>query len=238
MKQAAIFESEAEMAEIMRRYLEDRGYQTFAEVQTRFGRFDIVSVINDRCLIVETKLTNQLYVLHQAIKAKKRSHQTAICMPSTTNWLTDIVQRCHLLGIGIYTVEPGKHHRDAVTCMLPARWRQVCNDIIGELIPAQKDNVAGKPSAGGVVTAKSKWAAEIRKYLAKHQGVTHDEVVAAMSDRTPYPTRGIARSALVRIIRSSRGRFYVKMTADGYRIFTNEDNLPFGKFKQDTESTK
>jgi len=137
---------ESELADIVIKELESKGYEIYSEVIWKPGskRADIVGVKDGLYISVETKMSMNLTLIEQAWFWKDKVHQTYICYPSKRKWNRFAIQLCRDLGIGVYIYRKGqlKLLEESTICESPG---------LPKLYEEQKDSVSGT-NGGNYVT--------------------------------------------------------------------------------------
>jgi hypothetical protein len=183
---------ESELADIIIKYLESKGYEIYSEVIWKPGskRADIVGVKDGHYISVETKMSMNLTLLEQSFFWKDKVHQTFICIPSKRKMNRFALQLCRDLGIGVYIYRKSQIQllEDSTTCD---------NPDLPKLYEEQKDSVSGT-SGGNYVTP---FKITCRKLIEHVKEVKECSLISAIrSIEHHYSSDNSAKNALHKMI--------------------------------------
>lgn len=175
--------SEAQMAEIVVRWLQDDGWEVYQEVSVGYScsRADIVGIKNGLSWVIECKKNYGLGLLEQALAWVGAVNFVSAACPLPRRCRGYVAHICHeVKGVGLIDVG----HNSCVTLYKPKlmrlRSKHFRGDIRHALVPEQKEMAAAGSANGGYWTPFKHSVREITDYVRKHPGASIKEVVDAV----------------------------------------------------------
>lgn len=155
------------MFEPIRSWLEEKGYEVYAEVEMPFGRADIVGKAHPAYCVVEMKKTLNFEVINQAFRWKGMFHYIYIAVPKKKRYHSIALKILHDYRIGLLEVKenyvyvrvPARYHR-------PYDRKTIPNKYLHE---EQKTWVKGGSNGGGYVTTYKLTISRIKEYLKRQR---------------------------------------------------------------------
>lgn len=214
MKSPAV--TEADLAAVVVRWLEERGFDVYQEVELeRQGiRADIVARRGPELTIVETKTSASLALLGQVMERRRFAHRVYAASPVKRG---PFVDACKEMGIGVLAVHvggPGMYtpykgsmaiplDPPSVTEIEPSRrWNARPLKLASRLRPEHKTACpAGSPTGGHW----SRWrdtCAQLAAVVAREPGLSLREALSPDRMRHHYASLASARSSLMTDIRA------------------------------------
>jgi len=164
------FESEAELANVVREFLTLQGWDVYDEIQTGWGTCDLVGRRGNVIHCVECKLSAGLSVLEQAHRNQSVAQYSSVAVPRGGSFFRHVAQT---LGIGVIRPNGSTCFEDIV----PRFNRRVnTKRVIANLVPEAKAHFAGT-NRGGASTQFKRLAANVEAFVKAHPGSTLKEVI-------------------------------------------------------------
>ncbi|AWO74949.1 hypothetical protein C1N76_10900 [Geobacillus thermoleovorans] len=159
---------EQDLFDPIKKWLEEKGYEVYAEVELPSGRADIVAVHGPAKCIVEMKTSLTMELIEQAMRWLDFAHYVYIAIPQRKKYIPVFVQ--NLLRekrIGILTVD---FHYNYVRHYMPARFNRPAKKLKwfkweDYLYEEQKTWVKGGVNNGGHVTPYKLTIKKVQEYL-------------------------------------------------------------------------
>lgn len=170
--------SEAELAAVVTAWLDQMGYETYAEVAEGRGagrRADIVAVRGPITMIVETKTTLSLSLLEQCARWLGAANYVIACCPFTRNsWAASDYARLRGFGLwlvsGVYGEDVSSARVDEVRA--PRLWRHIHAPVRRLLRPEHRRHAPSGSAGGGYYTPFRATCDRLRELVRRHPGVT------------------------------------------------------------------
>lgn len=235
MKASNKFESEAELASVVRRRMECIGWTAYAEVQVEQGdkRADLVFESGRRIMIVETKLSLSIEVVSQAVRWLGKAHYVVIAVPApkgrSSERIAFVVDYLRSKGIGLWWLSPGEERElhsgeiydmsrlDVVVPEGLHRWADWnAQKLRRVLVDEMREAQAGGKTGGEASTPFKRTCLTLRKFVEQHPGTPF---VSAMGHiQHHYSSVRSARSNIEIILKTAGleirdGGLYVPGTA-------------------------
>lgn len=198
-KKALAFESEAELAREIVKWLEKEGWTVYKEVlPKRLTKIaDIVGVKDDKIWVIETKLAFGSKVIEQAYYWKSYADYVSIAVP-TSNGDRNIVLNFFMeeKGIGCFKVTKGWDensswiHESKKAKLIEKNMKSY---IVESLTEAHKESVAGS-FGGGYITPYKQTIDQVKALLKREGAKTVKEIVASVKHH--YSSDAVARNTL------------------------------------------
>lgn len=230
------FESEAELANVVRRRMECIGWTAYAEVQVSQSakRADLVFESGRRIMIVETKLTLSIEVVSQAVRWLGKAHYVVIAVPApkgrSSERIAFVVDYLRAKGIGLWWLDPGEeqqlsggttYDRSRLSVVVPERlhrwadWK--AQKLRRVLVEEMKLAQAGAKTGGVASTPFKRTCLLLRKFVEEHPGTPF--VTAMERIQHHYSSVKSARSNIDIILKTAdleirNGGLYVPGTPD------------------------
>ena len=219
-KKKPVFQSEAELALVVEKYLKAKGWEVFKEVKPKsLSRIaDIVALKDNKIWIIETKLVYGTKVLDQAAHWLHYAHYVSIAVPKGDSHSLVLNHFMNHFGIGKLDLIPANEFGSAIVREnRPPKLNEKVMEIqiYNSLHHQQKDSVAGV-KGGGYVTPYKLTIQAIKHYLKYNPGKTIGEIVNSIQHH--YTSHGSAMSALPKMLLEIEDDFYSELI-DGKRHF-------------------
>jgi hypothetical protein len=164
----------------LKEWLENAGYEVFAEVQSIHtgGRADIVATQSPVVSIVEMKVTLSLDLIGQAVRWKPYANFIYVAVPRSKNGRYGDYA-CQLLrseGIGLLEVK-GNYVYDTIR----AKFNRRINDHIRQSLVEQHKDLPGGHAGGGYVTPYKLTIDRVKEYLGSYR-FSKDDGWATMAE--------------------------------------------------------
>lgn len=193
--------SEAQLAEVVVRWLEALGADVYQEVECAGGVADVVACVRAELWIVETKTAWSLQLLCQAMDRRREAHRVFIAAPYSRT-LNDTSRICDALGIGVLDVHLGSEGCNAGEGYgMPAvrevvasrRWNTRPVALAAKLCPEHKTH-AKAGTNGGRWTPFRRTIEQVASVVRNHPGITLKELVGEIKHH--YQTDASARNSI------------------------------------------
>jgi len=185
--------TEEDLAEVLISFLKVEGWEVYQEVDTVWGRVDIVAKQGPIVWAIECKLSLGFPVLEQAYKALGKFHYVSVAVPwkARSKFAFDIAGR---YGIGVILV--------------PKTWRNISEDVkprlnrrpkrTPELHEEQKDYCKAGTNSGGHWTPFKGTRERLVKMVNLEPGLVFPEAIKRLDHH--YSSIASAKSCLKRLI--------------------------------------
>ena len=164
------FKSETELANVVREYLTQQGWDVYDEIDTGWGTCDLVGRRGNLIHCVECKLTAGLAVLEQAHRNRDVAHYTSVAVPTAGSFFRHVALH---LGVGLIRVNGSFCFEDIAP---PFNRRINTKRVMANLVPEAKAHFAGT-NRGGASTQFKRLAANVEKFVAANPGSTLKEII-------------------------------------------------------------
>lgn len=160
---------EQDLFDPIKEWLEEKGYEVYAEVEMPFGRADVVGKNHPAYCVVEMKTSLNLEVISQAIRWQGMFHYIYIAVPRRRRPIPAIANKIlHENRIGLLEVDV-----NYVWTRIPARYNRpyypYSKKISKYLYEEQKTWVKGGSNEGGYVTPYKITMSRIKEYLKRQR---------------------------------------------------------------------
>lgn len=229
------FESEAELASVVRRRMECIGWTAYAEVQVEQGdkRADLVFEAGRRVMIVETKLSLSIEVVSQAVRWLGKAHYVVIAVPApkgrSSERIAFVVDYLRSKGIGLWWLEPGEecqlgsgdiYDASRLDVVVPERlhrwadWK--AQKLRRVLVDEMREAQAGRQTGGVASTPFKRTCLALRKFVERYPGTPFISAMGHIQHH--YSSVRSARSNIEIILKAAEleirdGGLYVPGTA-------------------------
>lgn len=237
--------SETDIAKPVIPWLEDQGFEVYQEVKIISGVADVVGVVSNRRLIIETKRQLSLQLIEQAYERTLSAHWVSIAVPQrartkngypkalTSPFLAKILDQ---YGIGLIEITdpaavPGymidKFGKDSpeilkgcVREMLPPRLNRKAF-VAWEVFEEQKTQCLAGSRGGGYYTPFSATAERVQKYIKHHPGCCLKDIIEGVDTHYRRPSTAKSclskylQSGVIKGIRCDRAGKFLRFFAEG-----------------------
>lgn len=196
--------TEADLARVVVRWLEDRGFDVYQEVElvARGIRADIVARRGPEISIIETKTSASLALVAQVMERRRFAHRVYAACPRSRVELEPIFAE---LGIGLLRVWAGsgsEYDPDNVTELVASRrWNSRPVKLASKLRPEHKTACAAGSPTGGHWSRYRDTCAQLANVVAAEPGITLREALGARVRHHYVSTRSAIGSLRVDIDR-------------------------------------
>jgi hypothetical protein len=197
------FESEAELARIVIKYLESNNWEVFKEVKPKNLNTiaDIVAIKDKKIWIIETKLIYGTKVLEQAYKWTKYAHYVSVAVPLNKQYSFVLEHFRKSFGIGKLFV----HHNESIkekgfiSEKEPPQFNNTLleTEIWSSLHSRQKDSIAGA-KGGGYITPYKLTIEKVKKFLEYNPKSNVYKIVNAIDHH--YSNNSVAMNNLHKML--------------------------------------
>lgn len=214
------FESEADLAEVVRRRAVGLGWTAYAEVQVAQGdkRADLVFELGRRVMVVETKLSLTFDVVSQALLWLGRAHYVVVAVPSQKNSSSDrhafIAEFLRSKGIGLWIVTPGEvwesstgHTYENSHVQVAAkeqlhRWADFKAQLLRAVLTEEMKTACAGAKVGGIASTPFKrTCVALRKVVERSPGMSFENAMTSANHH--YGSIRSARSSIEIIVKQA-----------------------------------
>lgn len=151
----------------VKEWLEERGYEVFSEVQSRYtgGRADIVAVNGPSVSVVEMKTSLSLDVIAQAYRWKPYANYIYVAVPRSRHRKLHGYASLFLKRDGIGLLEVDDKQWTRVNDIIRAIFHRRIDDHIRESLVPQHKELPGGHAGGGYVTTYRLTIDRVKSYL-------------------------------------------------------------------------
>lgn len=191
--------TEADLAAVVVRWLEDRGFDVYQEVElvARGIRADIVARRGPEISIIETKTSASLALVGQVMERRRFAHRVYAACPFSRVALEPLFSE---LGIGLLRVWDGCGagiDADNVTELVPSRrWNSRPVKLASKLRPEHKTACAAGSPTGGHWSRWRDTCALLARAVAEEPGITLREALGTTRVRHHYASTKSAIGSL------------------------------------------
>lgn len=190
---------EVDLFEPTKKWLEDRGYTVYPEVEYKRGRADIVAINGGMTAVVELKTSLSIELIAQAVYWRDKANMSYVCVPMPQKDFHDYaITLLKREGIGLlyvdfnsYRVECKEHRyvEPTVDTTIIKGIRGVLSDLHLEL------GLQGGQSGGGYLTGYKATVMGVKKYL-ETQGkyVTIDDILKNCKTHYSNPKQSLGKA--------------------------------------------
>jgi hypothetical protein len=160
---------EQDLFDPIKGWLEEKGYEVYAEVEMPFGRADVVGKNHPAYCVVEMKTSLNLEVISQAIRWRGLFHYIYIAIPRRKRRVPSFANKIlHDNRIGLLEVD-GDYVRTAVPARYNRPYYPYSKKVNNYLYEEQKTWVKGGSNGGGYVTPYKITMSRIKEYLKRER---------------------------------------------------------------------
>ncbi|MBO9609180.1 MAG: hypothetical protein J7639_24715 [Paenibacillaceae bacterium] len=183
---------ETELFPPLKQWLEERGYDVYAEVGSgrAGGRADIVAVAGPAVAVVEMKVSLSLDLIAQAVRWRPYANYVYVAIPGshkrrTHNYGEMILRR---EGIGLLEVIEGGRYGTRVYDRTKACFNRRVDDHIRQSLVPQHKELPGGHAGGGYVTTYRLTIDEVKSYLQKKRRVAYGQSMQGQPNTDGWTT--------------------------------------------------